>query len=173
MMATAPPSAMSKTDIITAHAKLEQLRIDMVKRSAGGKDASGRYKKHDTARKGFIDTVALPSLRFGKRVADDDWRRLFLPGDDEIASERKSPTCSGKRHRNDETSPTPARPASRQPECDSPARASSCAHTKSKSRNQHRNCLLARDNVGLAHTAARKGRAECRDPVPAAREPPA
>ena len=52
---------------------------DMAQRSAGGRAASGRYKKHDTARKIFIETVGMPSLRMGKRIAAADWRRLFLP----------------------------------------------------------------------------------------------
>ena len=87
MTTTAP---MSKQDIIRAHAELEQLQLDMARRSAGGKQASGRYKKHDSARKVFIQTVAMPSLRMGKRIDADDWRRLFLPGDDEIAGADKS-----------------------------------------------------------------------------------
>ena len=86
MTTTAP---MSKQDIIRAHAELEQLQLDMARRSAGGKQASGRYKKHDSARKVFIQMVAMPSLRMGKRIDADDWRRLFLPGDDEIASADK------------------------------------------------------------------------------------
>ena len=64
-MATAP---MSKQDIIRAHAELEQLQLDMARRSAGGKQTSGRYKKHDSARNVFIQTVAMPSLRMGKRI---------------------------------------------------------------------------------------------------------
>ena len=90
LMAAALPPMMSKDDIICAHAKLEQLRVDMAKRSAGGREASGRYKKHDTARKVYIETVAMPSLRLGKRCREDDWRRLFLPGDDEIAGADKA-----------------------------------------------------------------------------------
>ena len=90
LMAAALPPMMSKDDIICAHSKLEQLRVDMAKRSAGGREASGRYKKHDTARKVYIETVAMPSLRLGKRCREDDWRRLFLPGDDEIAGADKA-----------------------------------------------------------------------------------
>ena len=82
--------AMSKVEIVHAHAKLEQLQVDMASRSAGGKSASGRYKKHDTARKVFIQTVAMPSLRLGKRIAAADWRCLFLPGDDEIEGADKA-----------------------------------------------------------------------------------
>ena len=44
----------------------------MGERSAGGRDAPGRYKRHDTARKVFIDTVAMPGLRLGKRVDPDE-----------------------------------------------------------------------------------------------------
>ena len=56
----------------------------MAARQAKGRATSGRYKKHDTARKNYIETVALPALRLGKRIDAADWRRLFLPGDDEI-----------------------------------------------------------------------------------------
>ena len=48
-MATSPPAPLSKCEIVEAHAKLEQLLVDMAARSAGGKRASGRCKKHDTA----------------------------------------------------------------------------------------------------------------------------
>mmetsp|Transcript_11723 Transcript_11723/g.37432 ORF Transcript_11723/g.37432 Transcript_11723/m.37432 type:complete len:243 (-) Transcript_11723:36-764(-) len=89
-MAAALPPMLSKDELVEAHAKVEQLRVDMATRSAGGREASGRYKKHDTARKVYIDTVAMPSLRLGKRIDDDDWRRLFLPGDDEIAGADKA-----------------------------------------------------------------------------------
>ena len=89
-MAAALPPMLSKDELVEAHAKVEQLRSDMATRSAGGREASGRYKKHDTARKVYIDTVAMPSLRLGKRIDDDDWRRLFLPGDDEIAGADKA-----------------------------------------------------------------------------------
>jgi hypothetical protein len=76
--------APSKAELVEMHAQIEQLRLDMAARSAGGKQTSGRYKKHDTARKVFVETVAIPSLRLGKRVDAADWRRLFLPGDDDI-----------------------------------------------------------------------------------------
>ena len=81
---------LSKSEIVHCHAELEQLRIDMATRQAAGRTTSGRYKKHDTARKVFIDTVAMPGLRLGKRVDPDDWRKLFLPGDDEIAGAEKA-----------------------------------------------------------------------------------
>ena len=80
---------LSTSDLIEMHAKLEQLRIVMAERQAGGREAGGRYKRHDTARKVYIDTVAMPSLRRGKRIPAADWRCLFLPGDDEIAGSEK------------------------------------------------------------------------------------
>ena len=70
-MAAALPPMLSKDELVEAHAKLEQLRVDMATRSAGGREASGRYKKHDTARKVYIDTVAMPSLRLGIGALSD------------------------------------------------------------------------------------------------------
>jgi len=61
----------------------------MAERSAGGKQAQGRYKRHDTARKIYINTVAMPALRMGKRIPPEDWRRLFLPGENEISGPDK------------------------------------------------------------------------------------
>ena len=50
-----------------------------------------RYRKHDTARRVYIDTVAMPALRLGKLPPPDDWRMLFLPGDgDTHAPDRKA-----------------------------------------------------------------------------------
>ena len=54
-------TALSKNEIIEQHAGLEQLKLDMAARSAGGRSASGRYKRHDTARKHYIASVAMPS----------------------------------------------------------------------------------------------------------------
>lgn len=88
--ASSTATPLTKSEIVEAHTKLEQLRLDMAARSAGGKETSGQYKKHDTARKVFIETVALPSLRMGKRIDAADWRRLFLPGDDEISGPDKA-----------------------------------------------------------------------------------
>jgi len=64
--------------------------VDMAARSAGGRSASGRYKKHDTARLVFIKSVAMPALRLGKRIPAADWHRLFLPGDDEVSGADKA-----------------------------------------------------------------------------------
>ena len=50
----------------------------IAKRSAGGRAVSGRYNKHDTARLRFIRSIALPGIRFGKLVPDDDMRMLRL-----------------------------------------------------------------------------------------------
>ena len=84
MASNALLTPMTKEEIITKFAAVEQLKLTMAARSAGGRSASGRYKKHDTARKVFIDTVVMPSLRLGKRIEEEDWRLWFLPGDDDI-----------------------------------------------------------------------------------------
>ena len=83
---SAAATPLSKTDIIEQHAQLEELRLTMASRQAGGKDAPGRYKRHDTARKVYIDCVAMPNLRRGKRIPPADWRCLFLPAEDEIGN---------------------------------------------------------------------------------------
>ena len=48
-------------------------------RQAGGlQKRQGRFKKDDTARKRFINTVALPSLRAGVLPSAHDEKMLFL-----------------------------------------------------------------------------------------------
>ena len=78
-MAEAVVRDYPRDEIIQHHAELQRLLADMAARSAGRKSASGRYKKYDTARLKYINTVALPSLRLGKRIDAEDWRLLFLP----------------------------------------------------------------------------------------------
>ena len=67
-----------------ALAQLEGLKQTMAERQASGKSTSGRYKKVDTARKSYINTVAIPSLRVGKLVPDADWEMLLGPADDDL-----------------------------------------------------------------------------------------
>jgi hypothetical protein len=52
---------LSKVEII----EMLELRVDMAARSAGGKDASGRYKKHDTARKIYMQPERLCAAAAG------------------------------------------------------------------------------------------------------------
>ena len=61
-----------REEIIQRHAEFQQLLIDMARRSAGGKAASGRYKKYDSTRLLFLHTCAFPSLRLGKRIDEKD-----------------------------------------------------------------------------------------------------
>ena len=84
MASPALPTAEELADML---ARLEDLKFLMAQRSAGGADLSGRYKKHDTARKNYINAVALPGLRWGRMPPAADVRLLFLPGDDEISDE--------------------------------------------------------------------------------------
>ena len=79
----------SKDEIITMHAKIEELRVAMAARAHGGASVQGRWKQHDTARKVFIETVALPALRWGKLPPAADVKMLFLPSDDDIAGADK------------------------------------------------------------------------------------
>ena len=68
-----------RSEIIEHHAEFQQLLLDMAKRSAGGKPTSGRYKKYDSTRLLFLNTIAFPSLRLGKRIDEKDRCLLFLP----------------------------------------------------------------------------------------------
>ena len=79
------PQVASADQILDAKAQLDGLLLEMKSRSAGGKAASGRYKKHDTARLSYINCVALPGLRWGKIPPAADWKMLFMPGDDHIS----------------------------------------------------------------------------------------
>ena len=83
------PHVASAQEILDAKARLDGLLLEMSARSANGKAASGRYKKHDTARLSYINTVALPGLRWGKLPPEADWRMLFLPGDIDITGPDK------------------------------------------------------------------------------------
>ena len=61
-----------RSEIIEHHAEFQQLLLDMAKRSAGGKAASGRYRKYDSTRLLFLHTCAFTSLRLGKRIDEKD-----------------------------------------------------------------------------------------------------
>ena len=63
----------------------------MAQRQAGGAQGrSGRYHKHDTARKRCLERRVYPDLRMGKLPSDLDSRMLFdLPGPREIAGPAK------------------------------------------------------------------------------------
>ena len=52
--------------------------LSMSDRQAGGLQRQGRYKKDDTTRKLFINTVALPGLRTGVLPTISDEKMLFL-----------------------------------------------------------------------------------------------
>ena len=81
-----------RSEIIEHHAEFQQLLLDMAKRSAGGKAASGRYRKYDSTRLLFLHTCAFTSLRLGKRIDEKDRCLLFLP----ITSRDDSGTCADK-----------------------------------------------------------------------------
>ena len=65
-------------------ARLEGLKQTMRARSAGGAERQGRYKKVDTARLAYINSVAIPGLKLGKLVPENDWKMLFGPHDDQM-----------------------------------------------------------------------------------------
>jgi hypothetical protein len=63
-------------ELVIEDAELRSILAKIAKRSAGGRAVSGRYNKHDTARLRFIRSIALPGIRFGQLVPDDDMRML-------------------------------------------------------------------------------------------------
>ena len=65
-------------------ARLEGLKQTMSTRSAGGANRQGRYMKVDTARFSYTNSVAIPGLRLGKLVPEDDWAMLFGPHDSDL-----------------------------------------------------------------------------------------
>ena len=65
-------------ELVIEDAELRSILAKIPKRSAGGRAVSGRYNKHDTARLRFIRSIALPGIRFGQLVPDDDMRMLRL-----------------------------------------------------------------------------------------------
>ena len=65
-------------ELVIEDAELRSILSKIAKRSAGGRAVSGRYNKHDTARLRFIRSIALPGIRFGQLVPDDDMRMLRL-----------------------------------------------------------------------------------------------
>ncbi len=67
-MAEAVVRDYPRDEIIQHHAELQGLLADMAARSAGGKSASGRYKKYDTARLQYSTAVAFPTRQFGTRI---------------------------------------------------------------------------------------------------------
>ena len=84
------PPLPTADEILDAAAQLEALKQAMRLRSASGKPAQGRYKKVDTARLSYINTVAFPNLRLGKMVPPDDWAMLFGPKDDDLTGAAKA-----------------------------------------------------------------------------------
>ena len=65
-------------------ARLEGLKQTMRARSVGGAERQGRYKKVDTARLSYVNSVAIPGLKLGKLVPESDWAMLFRPHDDQM-----------------------------------------------------------------------------------------
>ena len=95
-------------ELVVEDAELRSIFATIAKRSAGGRAVSERYNEHDTAQLQFIKSIALPGIRFGKLVPDDDMRVLrlgpksSLRGAD-LASmdewlQRHSGVCSAEHH---------------------------------------------------------------------------
>ena len=73
-----PLNLPTSEELVVEDAELRSILTKIAKRSAGGRAVSGRYNKHDTARLRFIRSIALPGIRFGQLVPDDDMRMLRL-----------------------------------------------------------------------------------------------
>ena len=65
---------LTKHEIIESHARLVGQRATI---EADYEGRRGRYNKVDTARMKFLNAVAFPYLRLGKRLDDGDWMMLF------------------------------------------------------------------------------------------------
>ena len=66
--------ALTPHEIIESHSRLVGLRAAI---EADYEGRQGRYNKVDTARVKFLNAVAFPYLRLGKRLDDGDWMMLF------------------------------------------------------------------------------------------------
>ena len=75
---TIPLNLPTSEELVVEAAELRSILSKIAKRSAGGRAVSGRYNKHDMARLRFIRSIALPGIRFGQLVPDDDMRMLRL-----------------------------------------------------------------------------------------------
>ena len=74
-----PLNLPTSEELVVEDAELRSILTKIAKRSAGGRAVSGRYNKHDTARL-FIRSIALPGIRFGQLVPDDDMQMLCVSG---------------------------------------------------------------------------------------------
>ena len=75
--AAAPPVLPTAQEIEGMYIKCSGLLRTMSARQAGGAARSGRYPKHDTARKKFVESVALPGLIRGQMPSIQVQRMLF------------------------------------------------------------------------------------------------
>ena len=64
-------------ELLACFRRCQEMKLIMADRQAGGKSTSGRYKKHDSARKQFIETSIEPGLRLGKMPSAYDWHMVF------------------------------------------------------------------------------------------------
>jgi len=72
------PRLPTAEELVLEDAELRKILTTIAQRSAGGRSVGGRYNKHDTARLRFIRSIALPGIRFGKTVPEDDMAMLRL-----------------------------------------------------------------------------------------------
>ena len=87
-VAVAADYIMATTEqLVDLNLKCVELALIMSERQAGGKQTSGRYKAHDTARKKYIARVIMPDLQAGKLPSAYDRRMLFdVPSQEELVA---------------------------------------------------------------------------------------
>ncbi len=71
------------------HAQLLECLTLLQNRSSGGKARGGRYLKPDSARRHFINSVALPALQRGVVPSDHDMAMLFGPAPEKKKQESR------------------------------------------------------------------------------------
>lgn len=80
----------SADELLECYRKCKELEVQLSERQAGGKQTSGRYHKHDTARLRCLRRVVYPDLRLGKLPSLLDFKMLFeMKGPRDIAGPAK------------------------------------------------------------------------------------
>ena len=81
---------VSAAELTECYRQCVALKEAMAGRQASGGQKSGRYKKHDTARRRCLEEVVLPALRRGVLPSETDAHMLFeMPGPLEISGPDK------------------------------------------------------------------------------------
>lgn len=79
------PNLVSGKELAQCYGECKRLELIIHARQAGGRAASGRLKKHDSARLKCLQREVYPDLRIGKMPTELVWKMLWLPGPLEIS----------------------------------------------------------------------------------------